>query len=85
MIVCHKDASCCSLLDYEMPSPALSKNVGKMRASVTWACKVGHCKDGKCSGQASARQGLAVQTSGRRCKAWSDFVIQPVQGGRGGL
>ena len=62
MIVCHKDASCCSLLDYEVPSPALSKNVGKMRASVTWACKVGHCKDGKCSGQASkckARSGCA--------------------------
>ena len=29
--------------------------------------------------QASAEQGLAVQTSGKRCKAWSDFVIQTEQ------
>ena len=43
VIVCHKDASCCSLLDYEMPSPSLSKNVRKRDMGMQG--KVGHCKD----------------------------------------
>ena len=68
-IVCHKDASCCSLLDYEMPSPSLSKNVRKRDMGM----------------QGRALQGWQVQRTSKQVQGKVWLCKQVEEGAKHGL